>query len=561
MRRHPHQAPAELIRSYDAVFAHGWDAEREARLARMKALGIVPADTQLPARNDLVGPWEKLSPDEQRVFTRLQAAFAAMLDHADQQIARLIAFLDTAGISDNTIVLVLSDNGASQEGGIAGMVNAMGPYNLQFEPVKEKLRRIDDIGGPNSHSNFPLGWGMASNTPLKRYKQNTHGGGIRDPLVVSWPRGIAARGELRHQFCHASDLTPTLLETLGVSASPAINGVAQMPLTGASFAASFTDAKAPPRQRPQYFEMFGHRGIWFEGWKAVAYHAPGTPFENDVWELYHLDNDFSENHNLAAQEPARLQKLIDLWWQEAETNQVLPLDDRFGPRFSENATRYHGPRKRFVFHRGIGHLPTDVAPDVRSRNYRIEAEVWLDANVGGTVSSSGVLIAHGDMTSGYTLYVKDGRLVHDLNVGGHHAVLTSAAALAPGHHTLGVVVQRGPTRPASSVLPPAAAIKMGPIPGAAKISLLIDGAAVREVRASIDGKPAECADGVLPATMGFATLISWSGLDIGRDRGSPVGDYAAPFAFTGVLRQVTVTLEDNQQLDGDAVGRAELARQ
>ena len=551
----PHQAPAELILSYDAVFASGWDAERDARLARMKALGIVPADTQLPARNDLVGPWEKLSPDEQRVFTRLQAAFAAMLDHADQQIARLIAFLDTAGISDNTIVLVLSDNGASQEGGIAGMVNAMGPYNLQFEPVKEKLRRIDDIGGPNSHSNFPLGWGMASNTPLKRYKQNTHGGGIRDPLVISWPRGIAARGELRHQFCHASDLTPTLLETIGVSASAAINRVAQMPFTGESFAASFNHAKAPSRQRPQYFEMFGHRGIWSEGWKAVAYHAPGTPFENDVWELYHLENDFSEHHNLAAQQPARLQKLIDLWWQEAEANQVLPLDDRFGPRFTENAARYSGPRNRFVFHRGMGHLPTDVAPDVRSRSYRIEADVRIEAG------SEGVLIAHGDMTSGYTLYVKDGVLVHDLNVGGHHAVLTSAAPIAPGNHTLGVVVQRGPTRPASSVLPPAAAIKMGPIPGAAEISLVIDGVAVRDVTGRVDGKAVDCPDGVLPTTIGFATLISWSGLDIGRDRGSPVGDYAAPFAFTGQLRKVTVALEDNQQLDGEAVGRAEMARQ
>ncbi len=565
----PHQAPPDLIRSYDAVFDKGWDAERAARLARMLERGIVPPGTSLPPRNDLVGPWEKLSPDEQRVFTRLQSAFAAMLDHADQQIARLVHFLETAGISDNTIVLVLSDNGASQEGGIAGMVNAMGPYNLQFEPVKEKLRRIDDIGGPNSHSNFPLGWGMASNTPLKRYKQNTHGGGIRDPLVIAWPRGIAARGELRHQFCHASDLTPTLLETIGVSASPAINGVTQMPFTGESFAASFKEAGAPPRQRPQYFEMFGHRGIWFEGWKAVAYHAPGTPFDNDVWELYHLEKDFSENRNLAAQEPARLQKLIDLWWQEAAQNQVLPLDDRFGPRFTENAARYGGPRKRFVFHRGMGHLPTDVAPDVRSRSYCIEADVRLEADANsasgagaeGAVGSSGVLIAHGDMTSGYTLYVKDGRLVHDLNVGGNHAVLTSAVPLTPGNHKLGAVVRRGPPRPASSVLPPAAAIKMGPIPGAAEISLTIDGVVLSDVNASINGKALDCPGGVLHTTMGFATLISWSGLDIGRDRGSPVGDYAAPFAFTGLLRKVTVTLEDNQQLDGDAVGRAEMARQ
>ncbi len=539
----PHQAPADLIRSYDAVFDQGWDVEREQRLARQKALGIVPQDTTLPARNDLVGPWDKLSPNEQRVYTRLQSAFAAMLDHADQQIARLTAFLDTAGIADNTIVLVLSDNGASQEGGVAGMVNAMGPYNLRMEPIAEKLRRIDDIGGPNSHSNFPLGWGMASNTPLKRYKQNTHGGGIRDPLVIAWPRGIAVRGELRHQFCHASDLTPTLLDTIGIGVPPEVNGVAQMPLTGESFAPSFTNPQAPRRRRPQYFEMFGHRGIWMDGWKAVAYHAPGTPFDNDQWELYQLERDFSENHDLAAAEPARLAKMIALWWQEAEQNQVLPLDDRFGPRFAENAARVQGPRKRFVFHRGMGHLPTDVAPDVRSRSYRIEADVRLDL-VNGAVSE-GVLIAHGDMTSGYSLYVKDGHLVHDLNVGGHHAVLVSAGKLSAGNHKLGVVVKRAPPRPASEVLPPAAAIKMGPIPGAASIAL------------TIDGEP----DSTLDTPMGFATLISWSGLDIGRDRGSPVGDYPAPFAFTGLLRKVIFEVSNDQQLDGDAVGRAEMGRQ
>ena len=202
-----------------------------------------------------------------------------------------------------------------------------------------------------------------------------------------------------------------------------------------------------------------------------------------------------------------------------------------------------GPRKRFVFHRGMGHLPTDVAPDVRSRSYRIEADVRLD--LVNEAVSEGVLIAHGDMTSGYSLYVKDGHLVHDLNVGGHHAVLVSAGKLSAGNHKLGVVVKRAPPRPASEVLPPAAAIKMGPIPGAASMAL------------TIDGEP----DSTLDTPMGFATLISWSGLDIGRDRGSPVGDYAAPFAFTGLLRKVIFEVSDDQQLDGDAVGRAEMGRQ
>ncbi len=201
----PHQAPVEIIRSYDTAFAHGWDVEREQRLARQKAMGLVPGDTRMPARNDGVKAWEEHSADERRVFARLQAAFAGMLDHSDRHLARLVAFLDTAGIRDNTVIIVMSDNGASQEGGPLGFVNAMGPFNFKPEPIAEKLARIDDIGGPDTHSNFPHGWAMASNTPLRRYKQNTHGGGIRDPFVINWPNRIAAKGELRHQFVHACD--------------------------------------------------------------------------------------------------------------------------------------------------------------------------------------------------------------------------------------------------------------------------------------------------------------------------------------------------------------------
>ena len=209
----PHQAPSDIIMSYDEIFAHGWDVEREQRMARQKAMGLVPAETKLPERNDGVKAWDEHSADERRVFTRLQAAFAGMLDHADRHLARLVAFLETAGIRDNTLVIVMSDNGASQEGGPLGFINAMGPYNFRPEPIAEKLRRIDDIGGPDTHSNFPHGWAMTSNTPLRRYKQNTHGGGIRDPFVMSWPKGITAKGEVRHQFVHACDLTPTLLES------------------------------------------------------------------------------------------------------------------------------------------------------------------------------------------------------------------------------------------------------------------------------------------------------------------------------------------------------------
>ncbi|HEY3795550.1 MAG TPA: arylsulfatase [Bradyrhizobium sp.] len=527
----PHQAPAEIIKSYDEVFAEGWDVERERRLARQKALGIVPPETRMPARNDGVKAWDEHSPEEKRIFTRLQSAFAGMLDHADRHLARLIAFLENAGVRDNTLILVLSDNGASQEGGPLGFVNAMGPYNFRPEPIAEKLRRLDDIGGPDSHSNFPHGWAMASNTPLRRYKQNTHGGGIRDPFVMSWPKRIGARGELRHQFVHASDLVPTLLDLVGIDAPAEIAGCAQMPIEGESFARSIADAAAPSKASPQYFEMFGHRGLWRDGWKAVAYHPPGTPFENDKWELFHLDRDFSEVDDLAASEPDRLAKMIKTWWSEAEKHHVLPLDDRFGPRFAENAARFQGARTRFVFHAGMGHVPTDVAPDVRSRSYTIEADVEIADD-----GAQGVLICHGDATSGYSLYLKDGFLVHDLNIGGGHEIVSSAAKVPAGVRRLGVRVDRL-VRDA----PPA----KGARTGVSAYTLLID------------GKPA----GSLQTQLGFHNLISWSGLDIGRDRGSPVSHYDAPFEFTGRLLRVTVAMHDDQTLDGDDVGNAEMARQ
>ena len=514
----PHQAPMDIIRSYDAVFADGWDAERERRLARQKDMGLVPADAAMPPRNDGVKAWSEHSDDERRVFTRLQAAYAGMLDHADRHIARLIGLLETAGIADDTLVLVLSDNGASQEGGPLGFINAMGPYNFRPEPLAEKLQRIEDIGGPDTHSNFPHGWAMASNTPLRRYKQNTHGGGIRDPLVMCWPKGIAARGELRHQFCHASDMVPTLLDLIGLSAPDVIAGVPQQPLEGASFAASIENANAPQRAKPQYFEMFGHRGLWHEGWKAVAFHPPGTPFDKDVWELYHLDRDFGEMRDLAKEQPERLDAMIAEWWRQAEQHKVLPLDDRFGPRFAENAKRSHS-RRQFVFHKGVGHIPTEVAPDVRGRNYLIEADVTIGAG------ASGVLIAHGDATSGYSLYVQDGRLVHDINIGGVHQVLQSDRVIPPGDRTLGLYMS---------------------FDGGKRVATL-----------QIDGE----ACGQRECQHGFFAFISWSGLDIGCDRGSPVSLYDAPFSFTGELRKVTITMNPEQALDGDAVGKSEMARQ
>jgi hypothetical protein len=303
-----------------------------------------------------------------------------------------------------------------------------------------------------------------------------------------------------------------------------------MPIEGTSFAASLENAAAPAKTPPQYFEMFGHRGLWHAGWKAVAYHPPGTPYEKDQWELFHLDEDFSETNDLATAQPERLAALMKLWWEEAERHQVLPLDDRFRERFIATARRLLDARKHYVFHAGMGHVPTDVAPDLRSRSYSIEAHVEIGPG------SEGVLIAHGDATSGYSLYLERGYLVHDMNIGGEHVIVRSDLPIPGGQHRLGLRVRR---------------LAGGPEPAAKA------GAPLSEFTLLVDDK----AVGAVRSPLGFANFISWTGLDIGRDRGSPVSHYQAPFAFTGKLVKVRVTIDDDQVLDGDGVGRAQMARE
>jgi arylsulfatase A-like enzyme len=521
----PHQAPVELIGKYAEMFAKGWDATRDDRLARQIEAGVVPPATTLPPRNDGVAAWQEHAPDEHRLFARLAGAYAAMLEHFDQHLGRLIGFIETIGELDDTIVIVLSDNGASQEGGPLGFVNAMGPFNGAPESIEDKIARIDDIGGPDTHCNFPHGWAMAANTPLKRYKQNTHGGGIRDPLVVRLPPRAALPdpGGLRHQFCHVADLAPTLLELLDLEPAATMEGT--------SFAATLADADAVTSKHTQYFEMFGHRGIWHRGWKAVAWHRPYAPFADDRWELYDLDADFNENHDLALAEPERLAELQRLWWREAEANQVLPLDDRFGERFAENAARFHAGRTKYTFWAGMGHLPTDVAPDLRSRSYSIAADVEIPD--GG---AEGVLIAHGDATGGYSLFLRDGHLVHDLNIGGAHRLVTSDVSVPNGRRRLGFRMERSASG--------------GHFPHGIG-TLLIDGEAV----------------GTMETDQIFWLMISFSGLDIGLDRGTTVADYdgtgrfVGPFEFNGRLIRVTVDLAPDQEIDDDAAGGVQLARE
>ena len=332
----PHQAPAGYLAKYRGRYDEGWDIVRERWYRRQLELGVIPEGTRLAPRNPGVEPWDELPESHRRFASRLQEAFAAFLDHTDDQIGRLVAGLERLDQLDNTILMVLSDNGASQEGGPLGVTHEMKWFNGIPEKPEEAIARLDDIGGPRSHANYPWGWAQCGNTPFKWYKQNTHEGGVHVPLVVHWPDGIAAsqRGTMRHQFINVSDVVPTVYELLGVSPPDVYRGLEQMPVTGHSFAPLMADAAHPATNTLQYFEMAGSRALVAGHWKAVCRHIHGTDFDADQWELYDLSVDASECDDLATQQPGKLAELIELWWSEAERNGVLPLDDSFVGMFS-----------------------------------------------------------------------------------------------------------------------------------------------------------------------------------------------------------------------------------
>lgn len=502
----PIHAPEDVIESYRGRFDQGWDDERAERLERQVGMGVVPPGTELAPRNDGVVPWDSLSRDEQRSAARFQEVYAAMIEHTDTQLGRLIDELTTMGRFDNTLLVALSDNGATLEGGPDGSVNYFRWVNgLGSEPLDQRLAALDELGGPTTYPVYPMGWGQVSNTPLKRYKQNTHAGGIRDPLIVSWPARVTGGGAIRSNYCHASDVLPTVLELLSLDAPDEIAGVDQLPLEGVSFAATVGDTPGPTDKSVQYFEMLGNRGVWRDGWKAVAYHPSGTAFDDDRWELYHLDEDFSECHDLAAQLPDKLAELQGLWWSEAERHAVLPLDDRILERFLVDKPRPIVSRQRFVYYPGV-RIPGQAAASGVDVSYVIDAEI-----APFEPGEEGVLIAHGDRFSGYVLYVAGGHLVHDYNAAGVHTVAQSTE-----------VVPEGATRLTYSFR------RTGRLCGVS--SLAIDGRPMGEV--SLEG------------TLGVH--INAVGVSVGMDPYGPVSpEYVSPFSYGPSLARVVITIGDD----------------
>ena len=331
--------------------------------------GAAPPDTQLAPRNPGVEPWDSLTDNQRRFAARLQEAFAGFLEHTDAQIGRLVDGLEQLGQLDNTLLILLSDNGASQEGGPNGFVHEMKYFNFLTEDPDTAVDRLDDIGGPHSHSNYPWGWAQAGNTPFKWYKQNTHEGGVHVPFIVHWPAGIAGGGGLRDQFHHVNDVAPTIYDVLGVEAPETYRGLEQIPVSGVSMRYSFDDPGRPTEKKVQYYEMMGHRAIYADGWKAVTRHQPGVPFEDDRWELYRLTEDRSECNDLAGAMPEQVREMVELWWTQAEEQGVLPLDDRtielFMARHREHSP--HPPSRRYSYFPPLSPLPGQVAPPLGGR--------------------------------------------------------------------------------------------------------------------------------------------------------------------------------------------------
>jgi arylsulfatase A-like enzyme len=518
----PHQAPAEYLARHRGRYDQGWDVARDRWFARQREFGIVDENTELAPRNAGVEPWDSLGENQRRLAARLQEAFGAFLEHTDDQIGRFVDGLRELGELDNTLVLLMSDNGASQEGGPFGVLHEMKYFNFVIESPDEAVKCLDDIGGPSSHSNYPWGWAQAGNTPFKWYKQNTHEGGVHVPLIAHWPKGISARGELRHQFHYVTDIAATVFEVAGVEVPDNYRGYQQMPVAGSSIAYTFNDAAAPSRRSQQYFEMGGHRAMYHEGWKAVTRHVPGVSFDDDDWELYHVALDASECRNLSDSHPEKLSELIALWWREAEQYGVLPLDDRgiqlFGARFRENSP--HPPSRHYTYRPPLSPVPPQAAAAIGGRSWDLEARIHRPTG------AQGVIMASGTENAGVSVFILDDHLVFDYNIFGEHHVVHSDREAAVGDSVVGVQFRRGEE--------------------GADVALVIDD----EVAGSLH----------LPFLMRtFATTP----MSFGRDHGSPVSKlYTNDFAFEGRLDRVDIQLVSPLATDEQAVAEREgMARQ
>ena len=524
----PHQAPQSYLDKYRGRYDEGWDIVRQRWYERQLELGVIPPNAVLAPRNPGVDAWDDLPETQQRLACRLQEAFAAFLDHTDDQIGRLVDGLRAMGELDNTILVVLADNGASQEGGPFGVMHEMKFFNGILESPDEAIDRIDDIGGPHSHTNYPWGWAQCGNSPFRWYKQNTHEGGVHVPMVMHWPDRLGNEaGTKRNQFVNVSDITPTIYDLLGVTAPEVFRGIEQLPITGNSFRPVLDDPDAPATNTLQYFENGGSRaivaelnGVW---WKAVTKHDQGDDFDTEPWELYDLSADPSECNDLAGSDPGRLEQMVDLWWSEAERHGVLPLDDRgfelFAPHLTEHSP--HRPDRRYVYRPPMSPVPSQSSAAMGGSAFELKARVTCEPG------DEGVLWATGNENSGCSVFVQNGRLVVDYNAFNDHAIVESTVEVPSGDSTLQVRLAR-------------------------------DSRSTGSMEVSIDGEA--CGRAEIPLYM---RMVSSVGSSLGRDHGSAVSNrYEAPFAFTGTLHEVVIELPRRRsRSETAATAASEMSRQ
>ena len=551
----PHHAPKEWADRYKGRFDMGYEAIRETTLARQKDLGIVPPDTELPPLNpigttetrtgpdglpfpamDETRPWDSLSDAEKRLFSRMAEVYAGFLSHADSQIGRLLDYLEDLEELDNTIVVVVSDNGASGEGGPHGSVNEMKFVNGVPDDIEENLRYLDDLGGPLTYNHYPNGWAMAFNTPFKMWKRYEFNGGTSDPCIISLP-GATAKGELRTQYHHAVDIVPTILDALGVDAPDELKGHEQSPFDGVSMRYSVDDASAPTTHHTQFYAMLGSRAVWHDGWKAVTNHPTLSGwghFNDDEWELYHTDIDRSELHNLADDEPAKLRELVNLWFSEAGRNNAFPLDDRSAMEIVMTPRPLlSAPRDRYTYYPNSAEVPESQSVSIRGRSFVIGALVDLSEP-----GAEGVLFAQGSRFGGHALYVKDNRLHYVNNVVGLREQLIRATEDLPTGEDLILSASFEMDGTDDHHMP------------TGMLTLFHNDTPVGSMRIS---------------TQPGKFSLAGEGLTVGRDSGAPVtSDYPGrePWAFTGgTLHRVAVDVSGEPYLNLEREAQAMLMRE
>jgi arylsulfatase len=546
----PHHVPKEWSDKYKGKFDDGWEIYREKAFARQKELGVVPADAELSRHDPDVPRWDTLPAQEKRLYARMMEVYAGFLTHTDFHIGRLVDFLKSIGEFENTIIMVISDNGASSEGGPTGSVNENLFFNNVPESLEENLKALEKLGGPETFNHYAWGWTWAGNTPFRRWKRETYRGGISDPFIVQWPQGIEARGEVRSQYSHAVDMVPTILDALGIEPPASIKGVTQSPIEGVSFAHTFDDVNAATKHTTQYFEMMGHRSLYHDGWRAVcpwpgtSFTEAGMPFGTPIpaeklteldannWELYHMAEDFSENYNVASENRGKLIEMIATWYVEAGKYNVMPVDGRGVLRLADDRPQIAINRTSYTYYPGTQSVPSNTAAKVLNRPHSITADIDIPA--GG---AEGVLLAHGGNDSGYSFYMKGNKLhwVHNY-VARQLYHVESVETVPEGRHKLRFEFE-------VTGQPDIARGKGAP----GRAQLYIDGKLVGQTD--------------VPVTTPLALGLT-SGVRSGAAPGAPVTpDYEPPFEFTGTIYSVTVDVSGELIVDDEAEMRQIMARQ